>query len=414
MIRSSATRYALRSLRRNARRTLLSVLGLAFGVGVGLIALSWVGGQEPMTIDALAGGGIGHVRIAPAGWSDHHDDALRLSEGERVLADLRAMDGVRVATPHARVGGLLGFGTRASHVPLTGVDPETEPDALRYLAGMSEGRYLRAGEEGSIVVGRTIAERLRVGLEDELVVTVVDAQGEMQSALLVVVGIVETGSRVIDASIAHVALSDVERLSGRQGPAEITVLVDDVERIDAMRASIASALPEGNEALTWLEIAPEFRARLESGRTFTNLAIGIILFVVLLGVASAQLTGVLERRKEFAVLAAIGMRGVSLVRVVVTEGLILGVLGGLGALLWSSPILYDWATDGVDLRSMLPTREGLAFGGVLVDPIYHPAFGTWLVTAALSLSIVATIVASLYPAWFASRTDPAAALRVDR
>jgi ABC-type antimicrobial peptide transport system permease subunit len=139
-----------------------------------------------------------------------------------------------------------------------------------------------------------------------------------------------------------------------------------------------------------------------------------VLFVVLLGVASAQLTGVLERRKEFAVLAALGMRGFQLVRVVVTEGVLLGTAGGLAALAWAAPILRGWARDGVDLSAMMPGGEGIAFGGVLIDPIYYPAFGAWLLPAALGLSLVATILASLYPAFFAARTDPASALRVDR
>ncbi|WP_169791704.1 ABC transporter permease [Sandaracinus amylolyticus] len=412
MIRSSATRYALRSLRRNPRRTLISIVGLAFGVGVGLVALSWVGGQEAMSVDAIAGGGLGHLRIAPRGWNERRDDALRLSGDDDLLARVRATEGVAIATPRARTSGLLGLGTRSTHVSLTGVDPETEPRALRYVQRVAEGRYLAPGEEGAIVLGRAIAHRLRAQLEDELVVTVVDDEGEMQSALLVVVGIVDTGSRPIDQSIAHVALSDVERLSGREGFAEITILLDDLATLETTRAAIPT--PEGSEVLSWLEISPEFRARLQSGRAFTNVAVAIVLIVVLLGVASAQLTSVLERRKELAVLAAIGMRGRSLVRVVVTEGLILGALGALLALAWSSPILHRWATAGVDLSSMMPSRDGLAFGGVLIDPIYHPAFGAWLVPTALSLSLIATIVASLYPAWFASRTDPASALRVDR
>jgi ABC-type lipoprotein release transport system permease subunit len=414
MIGSTSFRYAMRSLRRNLRRTLLSVVGLAFGVGVGLIALSWVGGQERMSVDALAGGGIGHLRISPRGWNEHRDDALRLGEWERVLHRVRAMDGVRVATPRARVGGLLGLGTRSAHVPLTGVDARTEPQALRYVRGIQEGRYLRPGERGAIVIGRTVADRLSAELDDELVATIVDAQGQMQSAILLVVGIAETGSRAIDGSIAHVAMADVEQLSGRTGAAEITILLDDPERAHAARAEIAHVVGSHDEVLTWLEVSPEFRARLDAGRAFTNLAVAIVLLVVLLGVASAQLTGVLERRKEFAVLAALGMRGRSLVRIVVTEGVLLGGAGALAALAWSSPILYDWATNGIDLSRMMQSRDGLAFGGVLIDPIYRPAFGTWLVPAALGLSLIATILASVYPAWFASRTDPASALRVDR
>ena len=60
------------------------------------------------------------------------------------------------------------------------------------------------------------------------------------------------------------------------------------------------------------------------------------------------------------------------------------------------------------------SADGLAFSGVLIEPIYYPTFGPWVISTALFLALVATVLASLYPAWFASRTDPAAALRMDR
>jgi ABC-type lipoprotein release transport system permease subunit len=420
MISSVSTRYAARSLRRNLRRTLLSVVGIAFGVGVGLVAIGWIRGLETMFVDASAGGGIGHVRVVPAGWSERRDVELRLSDWREVLERARATEGVAVATPRARVGGLLGMGTRSAHVQLTGVDAATEPRALRYVREVGEGRYLRPGERGAIVLGRTIADRLGAELEDELVVTVVDREGEMQSALLLVVGIVRTGSRAIDSTVAQVALEDVEQLSGREGAAEITILLDDALAVEASRAAIAGAIAggdiaSGNEVLTWLEVAPDLSANLAQRSAFMTLAVFIILVVVLLGVASAQLTGVLERRKEFAVLAALGTRTAHLVRIVLTEGLILGLASGLAALAWAAPLLHRWSSEGLDLTAMMKSEDdAMAFGGVLIDPVFHPDFGARAVPAALGLSILATLAASLYPAWFASRTDPASALRVDR
>jgi ABC-type lipoprotein release transport system permease subunit len=415
MIRSVSTRYASRSLRRNLRRTLLSIFGVAFGVGVGLIAIAFIRGQESMIADAAAGGGLGHVRVAAAGWNERRADELRLTGWREVLERARSTEGVEVATPRATVGGLLGLGTRSTHVRLTGVDARTEPRALRYVREVGEGRYLRPGERSAVVLGRAAADRLGAELEDELVVTVVDREGEMQSALLVVVGIVRTGSQAIDAGLAHVALEDVEQLSGREGAAEVTLLLRDARRIDATRAALAGAVPAGNEVLTWLDVGPELAANLRNRRAFTTMAVVIVLLVVLLGVASAQLAGVLERRKEFAVLAALGTGTAQLVRVVVVEGVILGLLGGLGALAWAAPLLHEWSTEGIDFTKVMQTRdEGFTFGGVLIDPVFHPDFGAWAMPAALALSLIATIVASLYPAWFASRTDPASALRVDR
>lgn len=411
----TATRYALRSLRRNGRRSLLSIAGLAFGVGIGLIALSWMGGMDSMSLNAVARGGVGHLRVVPEGWNTTRDEAMRLVPDEGLLERVRALPGVELATPRARVGALLGMGTRSAHVGLTGVDPVTEPRSCLYVSELSEGRYLEPDERGAIVLGQAVLTRLDARLGDELVVSVVDAEGEMQSAILVVVGVVETGSRAIDMSIAQVTLADVEALSGREGYGEITVNASEPDDLGVLRAELSALAPAGDEVLSWMDVSDGLRMKIESGGVMINMAIAVILLVVLLGVASAQLTAVLERRKEFAVLAALGMRGVSLVRVLVTEGVALGVVGALLAIAWTSPLLYGWATDGVDLRSMIPSSEdGMAFSGVLIDTMYYPSFGFWVLPTALMLSLIATIVASLYPAWFASRTNPAEALRVDR
>lgn len=408
-------RYAWRSLRRSARRTLLSVLGLAFGVGIGLIALSWIGGLDRMSLDAVARGGVGHLRVAPAGWTEHRDDALRLEDGEAVLARIREDEDVTVAAPRSRVSALLGLGNRSAHVVLTGVEPTIEPHATRFVEEVAEGRYLEAGDRGSVVLGGALMERLRAELGDELVVSVVDEHGELRSELLTIVGIVRTGSRTIDRSIAHVTLEDAASLSGHPGIGEIAVLLRDPSDLEGPRQALAAAVRGDDDVITWLDVSDGLRMKIESSGVITDIAVGLILLVVLLGVASAQLTAVLERRKEFAVLAALGMRGASLVRVVVSEGVILGLMGAALALAWTTPILWRWSTQGIDLFSMMPsTGDGLAFSGVLIDRYYYPSFGPWVLSVSIFLSLLATVLASLYPALFAARTDPAEALRVDR
>lgn len=413
----TSTRYALRSLFRNGRRTLLSVVGLAFGVGIGLIALSFTGGMERMSLDGVATAGVGHLRIAPAGWVDRRDEAMRITSDDAVLARVRALDGVSLAAPRAHVGGLLGLGTRSAHVHLTGVDPDVEPRATRYVSELSEGRYLEPGARGEVVLGGATVDRLRARLGDDLLVSVVDAEGEMQSAMLRIVGIVRTGSRAMDLSIAHVTLPEVEALSGRPGLSEISILLDDTDALPAVQDQLRGLVAGDDDVLSWMDIADGLRMKIEAGGAMTRLAVGLILLVVLLGVASAQLTAVLERRKEFAMLAALGMAGRSLVRVVLTEGVVLGLVGGALAMLWTAPILHSWATDGIDLFALMGnsrSEDAIAFSGVLVPQFYYPSNGLWVLPTALGLALVATILASLYPALFAARSDPASALRVDR
>lgn len=409
-----ASRYALRSLGRNARRTALSVVGIAFGVGVALFGIAWIRGEHGMTVRAAAGSGVGHLRVAPPHWLASKDDDLRLDDGAALLARVRGMDEVAVATPHARTGALVALGTRSVQVELTGVDAATEPTTLRFVRHLAAGRWLEPGEQGAVVLGRALVERLDAELDDQLVVMSVDGEGQMQSSFLVLVGIAESGSREIDAGIAETSLADVAALTGRSEIAEITVLARDENRIAETRALLAAALGPGVEVLTYEEVAPALVAGVATDAAFMNMAAVIVLVVVLLGVASAQLTAVLERRREFAVLAAVGMRTRSLVRVVLSEGTFLGVLSALVALAWAAPLISHLAVAGVDLRSAFGEEQSMAVGGVLLDPIFYPESGAWIVPTAFALSLLATVVASLYPAAFVARTDPASALRVDR
>lgn len=407
---SVSSRYAARSLRRSLRRTALSVVGVGLGTAIGLITISWIRGEDRMIASAAAESGAGHVRLAPAGWTESRDRHLRLSDWEAELAHVRAHPEVAVATPRVRVQGLLGMGTRVTAAEVVGVDPSTEPATLRFVRRMAEGRYLRPGEDGVVVVGRTVLERLDAALDDELVVTVMSADGELGSALLRVVGVVETGSREIDAAVCQVSLADARRLAGRDGTGEIVLMLKDHRRLEPVAAALAVDRGDGNVVLRWYEVNPELSAGRDLDAMFGDMTVGIVLMLVLLGVASAQLTGVLQRRKEFAVLAALGMKSEQLLRVMVLEALLLGVLGCVVAFAIAVPAVYHLATEGVDLAAMMEGGD-LAMGGILIDSVFRADFGLWMVPTALALAFGATLGASIYPAWFASRTDPAAALR---
>jgi len=406
---SVATRYAVRSLGRNLRRTLLSAVGVGVGCAIGLVTIGWIRGERMLFVRAAAESGAGHLRVAPAAWPERHDDSLRLHDTARALAAARSLEGVRVATPRARTQALLALGTRTSSVEMVGVDPRTEARALRFVKHIAHGRYLRAGDRDAVVIGQALAKRLDAAVDDDLVATAVDASGAMQSTMLHIVGIIDTGSREIDLALCQVMLPDVERLTGRPGAGEVTLLLQDASTLQVARSSLASRVPRGDVVLAWYDVSPELRAGVDIDNAWANVTVLIVLFVVLLGVASAQLTAVLERRRELAVLAAVGMRARVMVRLVLAEGLALGIAGAVLGLAIGTPSLWYLADHGVDISSMM--QGDLTLSGVLVDPVFHADLGLWVVPYALVLAIAATVLASIYPAWFAARTDPAVSLR---
>jgi ABC-type lipoprotein release transport system permease subunit len=409
MIRQVSANYAFRSLFRHTRRTLLSVIGIGVGVGIGLFATAWVRGSARMQIHAVVESGAGHLRIVPQAWLEKREKSLRLSQWEPADDAARSLRGAKVVARRARANALLVFGNRSAGVEMIGVQPEAERDLSRVVQRAEiEGRYLESEDTDKIVIGRRLAERLDVALDDELYVTLSGREG-MSSAMFIIVGLVKSGSRDIDTSFCHVTLETLNETTGYNGPGEITVLLENHKRLAAAQKELTRGTPAGNAVITWQDINPGFAANVEGDQAFTKILVAIIMVVVALGIAGAQLTAVLERRRELAILSALGMRGRQVVSLIVLEALVIGFGGGLLATLAGGSGAYYLATHGVNLAAMM--GEDFSFGNVLFDPILYGDFGLWLLWYGVIIAEIATVGASFYPAWMAVRIDPADALR---
>ncbi len=405
---SFSWRMAWRSLGRSRRRTALSVLGVSIGCAIAVFALAFMRGGRELRVRAISESGFGHARVVPAGWEQSRHDELRLKGWRQVLAAVRAAEGVVVAAPHARTSGLLAFGTRSVGVQLLGVDALAEPKINRLLRALAAGRYLEPGETGAVVVGQALVERLDVELGDALLLTLARADGELEYAMLEIVGIIATGSREIDHSICHVALAEIEKLTGLAGAGEISLAFAQASTIDERIAEVAALIGGGNEVLSWRQVLPAMGGDAAGDQAFTNLFIGIVVAVVVLGVTSAQLTAMLERRREFAVLLALGMQGSQLLRLLLLEAAVLGFMGAVTGLLLAAYPVYYTATHGIDFSKIM--KGDIAISGVFFDPIIYADMGAWMVLYAFVLSCFSTLVAALYPAFSALRTDPGSAL----
>ena len=404
---SLSIRYALRSLGRSRRRTGLSILGVGLGCAIALFATAFMRGGQTMRVQAISQSGYGHLRIAPAGWEQSRRDELRLQDSAAALEAVRGLEGVAVVAPHVRVQGLLAFGTRVAGVQLLGVDPAAEPQLNRLVRTIDEGRYLQAGDEGAVVVGKALVERLDVELGDDLLLTLTRADGEMEYAMLRIVGIISTGSRTIDETICHAMLADVEKMTGLKGVAEVSVAFADPQQVAALSAELAQRV-QGDEVLTWREVLPAMRGDEAADRAFSSFFIVVVAAVVILGVTSAQLTAMLERRREFAVLMALGLGERKLVGLVLFESVFMGVLGAILGLLLALPLVWHTATAGIDFSAAM--GDDMTVMGVFFDPIIYADMGLWMLPYAFGLGLCATLLAALYPAWSATRLDPAAAL----
>jgi len=229
--------------------------------------------------------------------------------------------------------------------------------------------------------------------------------------MFTVVGLVDTGSPELDATICQAPLRALAALTGAPGAGEIALLLFDGNRAGAIRDGLESLAAPQDRLLTWDEISPQARFAVRINQQSIWWISIVLLLIAGLGVASAQLTAILERRKELAVLAAIGMGGRRLLSLIMLEGVVLGLAGAAAALVIAVPADYYLATTGLSITGGNPQMR---VAGMVMDPVLRADFGMWLLGDALLLSVAAAAAASLYPAWFAMRLEPVTALRVSQ
>jgi len=409
MMKSVSFTYALRSLFRHTRRTALSVLGIGIGCSMGILSASWMGGNTEMQIRAISESGGGHLKIVPTAWPETRQNTLRLQDPKEALQAARDLPDTRSVSVRASINAFLAFGNRSAGVEIMGVQPKEEKQCNRLLfRGEMQGRYLDSEDQGCVVIGQELSERLDVTLGDELYVTVA-GKDEIRSAMLRIVGLLSVGSRDLESTFCHTTLQELERMTGYEDAGEISILLKDHKDIPKASAALRRSLKGENEVITWKEVNPGLAANVEGDTAFMRGMVSMIILIVSFGIASAQITAVLERKREFAVLTALGLKGRQLMSLILLEAFFVGLGGGLVASLLGGSAAHLLSTRGVDFSAMMGDEMG--FADVLLDPHIYGAFGAWILLYAFGVSVLASLLASLYPAWLTTKINPTNALR---
>ncbi|MCH2108786.1 MAG: ABC transporter permease [Polyangiaceae bacterium] len=414
-----SSQYALRSLMRSTTRTLLSLIGVGIGCAIAAVAVAWIKGESGMMAESTAMSGQGYLQVVPRGWQESRDTRLRITgDWKKLRKTIEGVPGITVVTPQVETQGLLGMGTKVQGVSLLGGDPKSEREIRRTIRAVSQGRYLQADDKNALVLGSELAKRLDVSLNDEIVVTAVAPTGEMNSSLLTLVGVVHSGSRSIDATVAHTNLNDAIHLGGRPGVERFAILVNEPKDVGPLAQRVERAIDDSKikeiakvDTLTWIQVNPSLVAAKKADAAFSNAIIFVIVLLVILGITSAQLTGVLQRGREFSALLALGMKRRTLWRLIFTEALFTGIAGAVLATVFATPALWYLSQVGVDYGAISGNESGMNMSGILLDPIMKADVGIWVIPFLLVLAIGATLIGAIYPAIYSLRIDPASILR---
>jgi lipoprotein-releasing system permease protein len=387
--------------------TWVSLLGVAVGVAALITVLSVMNGFEAELRGRLLSLSA-HATLTSGG--------LGIPDWQARIQQLQGSLGLEGAAPYLDTDAMLSRQSSMSGAIVRGIDPEREPSVSSIADAMREGKLtdLKPGLN-RIILGRMLAYQLQVGAGDTVVVmipgTVPGGGFAPRLQEFEVVGTFEVGLQEHDSVLALINLSDAEALRGLQGPTGIRLKFDDVLKAPSLaRAAVQRLNPKLN-VRDWTEENEAYFRAIRIEKTTTGLMLMLIVAVAVFNIVATLVMVVNDKRTDIAILRTLGLSPRGVLAVFMTQGALIGWIGtalgvGLGlALALNVDVIVPFLESNLGFHIMDP--DVFYMSGIPSE--LHPPDVVRIAVAALILTFVATI----YPAYQASRTQPAEALRYE-
>jgi ABC-type lipoprotein release transport system permease subunit len=398
---------AWRNVGRNRRRSAVLVGAVAFGV------LAYVGStafMDGLGIELVAGAVDlqgGHVQVASSGYHGNPTIESRIADPDAVLAAVARFPDASAA-PQVVTPGMASSTEQSGGIMIHGVDPVLEPGVTAIAERVVEGSWLdAAGDADQVVVGHGLAERLRVGLGEKIVLMASDLDNEVSAGAYRISGLYRSGSTSFDKTSVYILLGEAQRMLGFDGEVS-TVTVRLALPDDA--APVARGLSEelagrDLEALSWEERNPMIEMAKEA-YDYSAVITALILFAAVgFTLVNSFLMVIFERIHELGIMLAQGVKPAWIRRMLFLEAVIVAAIGAVVGIVLATAVLAYWIHAGMDLSSF---AEGL--GALNVRTVIYPYLDWGHLGMGFGVIAVMVALSVLYPAIKASRFEAVEAI----
>ena len=400
-------KIAARSVFRNKRRTVITLLSIIFGcvaiiVFGGFVDYSMWGLRES-TIHSR----LGHLQVYKAGYSEKGGTnplAYTIEDYPRIRSIIEDEDHVDFVTSRLEFSGLIGGAENSVICVGKGVEPEKERE-LGITVSIVEGEDLSSEEPEEGIIGKGLAEGLGVNIDDYLTILTSTAEGALNAVDLKLRGIFRTGVKEYDDVAVMVPMELAKTLLYTENVQSIVVVLDETENTDLVADNLRKEFSQANldlEIKTWSDLATFYHQVVQLyGGIFWVVRL-IILIIVIFSIANTMTMSVFERMREIGTIRAMGTKRRGVLSLFLMEGLILGALGGALGLAFGIIAAKLLSIKGIYIPPPPTMTEGYTalINIVPKDLIF-----------AFSLAVGTSLVSSIYPAFKAARLKVVDALR---
>ncbi len=388
----------LRSKRKDAFisfTTWISIIGIAIGVMALIVVIAVMTGFQNEIRERILG-------INP------HILVLNLNEEikepKQIVDIIKRSKEVTHAFPFVTFQAMIQNGRQLSGVIVKGINPE---DAVFMERLIKEGGIKSLKEKESILLGKELAKQLGLFKGDYVSLMVpfagVTPMGAVPETFRAKVGgVFETGMYEIDNTLVVMSLKDVEEILGIKATG-IEVKVKDVYRVNEIRREITKDLGFGYFARTWIEMNKNLFSALKLEKIAMFIILALIIFVASFNIISSLVMTVMEKKKDIAILKAMGAKNRSIMKIFMVEGITIGIIGAVIGSISGYSIC-----EIIRRYKIIKLPEDIYY--ITTLPVKISLFDVIIIA---SLTTVICLLSTLYPSFKGSKIDPVETLRYE-
>lgn len=399
---------ATRNLRRNTKRSFVAVMTVAGGVIAYVLAGGFIAWVFQDMREATIHSQLGHIQIVRPAYFEKGiaDPYSFLLPGKSAAQELiEKTPGVRSLTPRLAFSGLISLGDTSVPFIGEGIDPVAEKPISSRIT-MTSGRELQDAREAAVILGEGLARNVGAQSGDTVVILATAANGSPNAVEVKVAGTFATITKDFDDNALRMPIDLARKLMRVDGATSWVALLDRTEFTGQSVAAIRPGLPEKDfQIVPWNDLADFYNKTVVLFSRQVDVVKIIIGLIIVLTISNTQTMSVLERTTEIGTSLAIGLRRSGILRLFLLEGILIGVAGGAVGI----ALAYGLATLISAIGIPMPPPPGMARGYTGQILVSGP-----LALDGMLLALLTTLLASVMPAWKASRMNVVDALRCNQ
>ncbi|MBU0487896.1 MAG: FtsX-like permease family protein [Bacteroidetes bacterium] len=387
-------KLAWRNLWRNRRRTFLTAGSVFFAVFFALMMRSMQLGSYDKMIQDVVGAYTGYIQLHANGYWDDRSINNTFDYSDTLKEKLEGVSEITAQVPRLESFALASYTDHSKGVTLIGTIPSAENKLTKIADKVVDGNYLTDDDSG-VLVGENIAKYLEMKVGDTIVFIGSGFHGVSAAGKYPIRGIVHFASPELNGIMVIMPLAKTQDFYGAENRlTSVSFSLSSPDQVAGVQEQLLNTVDTAAyEVMAWDEMLVELVQQIESDNAGGILMLGILYIIVAFGMLGTIMMMTAERRKEFGVMVAIGMKKWKLSTIILFETLFIALLGVVAGIVVSLPIVYYYHENPIEFGG----EYAKTFEVYGIEPLIPAAWKLSLFTDQGITIFVLAALAALYP-----------------